>query len=217
MNFTLTAKKRDGAAGHLNRVRAEGGLPAVVYGHRKDTEPLLLDGHEFRRVFARAGRSHLVDLVVEGGRAEKVLIREVQINPRRLGAVHVDLFRIDLREKLQIDVPISVTGESPAVKRGEGDILLGLHAIRVECLPGNIPEAIEVDISGLDEVDAGIRVEDLTAPEGVVILTGADELVVKVQGHRAEEEPVEAEAGAEAVVEDAATAEAGDEPAEGKE
>ena len=216
MNFKLTASKRDGAAGHLNRVRAEGGLPAVVYGHRKDTEPVLLNGHEFRRVFARAGRSHLVDLVVDGGRAEKVLIREVQINPRRLGAVHVDLFRIDLREKLQIDVPVSVTGESPAVKRGEGDILLGLHSIKVECLPGNIPEAIEVDVSGLDEVDAGIRVEDLTPPEGVVFLTGADELVVKVQGHRAEEEPVEAEA-AEAAPEDGEAVGADGEAAEAKE
>ncbi len=210
MELKLKAETREAQGKQLRKLRADGSLPGVVYGHRKDAQPVLLDGHEFRKVFARAGRTQLVDLVMDGGRAQKVLIKEVQTHPRRTGAQHVDLYRIDLKEKLQIEVPISITGESPAVKRGDGDLLISLHELRVECLPGDIPEAIEVDVSGLEQVDDSIRVHDVRLAEGVTLLTVGDEMIVKVQGHRAQEEEVVAEAAADAPAADAAA------PAEGE-
>lgn len=187
MELKLKASKREVQGQHLSKVRAGGGVPGVVYGHRKDAEPVLLDSHEFRRVFARAGRTQLVDLVLDGGRAQKVLIKEVQTHPRRPGAQHVDFYRIDLKEKLQIEVPIAIIGEAPAVKRGDGDLLISLHELRVECLPGDIPESIEVDVSGLEQVDDSIRVHDVKLGEDVTLLSVGDEMIVKVQGHRAEE------------------------------
>lgn len=192
MDYKLQAKLRDPKATKLNQLRAGGGLPAVAYGHKKDPEALTLDGLEFRKVFQRAGRSHLVDLQVDGGRAQKVLIREVQIHPRVQGPVHVDLYRIDAREKLMVEVPVHLTGESPAVKLGLGDLLVSLHNVKVECLPGDIPEAIEFDIEGLTEVDATIRVQDLAVPQGVSILNDPDDVVAKIHAHRVEEveEPV---------------------------
>jgi len=165
--------------------------------------PSALDAGEFRRVYAKAGRTHLIDFVLDGGRPQKVLIKEIQKHPRHEGPIHVDLFRIDLKEKLQIDVPITIVGESPAVKRGDGDLLISLHSLRVECLPSDIPEAIEVDVAGLENIDDSVRVHDLQFPEGVTLLTGGDEMIVKVQAHRVAEEPVaeaaegEAEAPAE--------------------
>jgi large subunit ribosomal protein L25 len=171
---------------------------------------LLLDGHEFQRVFARAGRSHLVDLVIDGGSPNKVLVREIQTHPRRSGPIHVDLYQVSMREKLHADIPVRITGESPAVKRGDGDLLQAIHQLRVECLPGDIPEAFAVDVSGLDQVDAGIRVEDLEVPKGVTILVDPDELIVKVAPRRemaAEEEAAPEEAAAEA--EEGAAAEEG--------
>ena len=198
MDYKLKAKLRDSSV-KLNRLRAEGGVPAVAYGHKRDPEAITLDGQEFRKVFQKAGRSHLVDLQVDGGRAQKVLIREVQIHPRVQGAVHVDLYRIDAKEKLTVEVPVHLTGEAPAVKLGLGDLLISLHNVKVECLPGDIPESIEVSVEHLDEVDATIRVQDLSVPEGVTILNEGDDVVARVHAHRVEvEEPVETAAEGEA-------------------
>jgi large subunit ribosomal protein L25 len=194
MDLKLQATKRTVHGRHVRKLRKEGAVPGVVYGHRTEAEPVALDAAEFRRVFAKAGRTHLIDFVLDGGRPTKVLIKEIQKHPRYDGPIHVDLFRIDLKEKLQIDVPISIVGESPAVKRGDGDLLISLHSLRVECLPSDIPEAIEVDVSGLENIDDSVRVHDLQFPEGVSLLTGGDEMIVKVQAHRVAEEPV-AEAG----------------------
>jgi large subunit ribosomal protein L25 len=210
MDLKLTASTREANGKQLRAVRAQGALPGVVYGHRKEAQPVLLDGHQFRKVFATAGRTHLVDLLMDGGRAQKVLIKEVQTHPRRPGAQHVDLYRIDLKEKLQIEVPISIIGESPAVKRGDGDLLVSLHELRVECLPGDIPESIEVDVSGLDAVDDSIRVHDVQLGSGVTLLTVGDEMIVKVQAHRVQEEEPAAEAAGEAAATDSEASESQD-------
>jgi large subunit ribosomal protein L25 len=207
MDLNLTATKRTVHGRHVRRLRTGGGVPGVVYGHRSDAEAVMLDGGEFRRVYAKAGRTQLVDLVLDGGRAQKVLIKEVQTHPRHEGAQHVDLFRIDLKEKLQIDVPITIVGESPAVKRGDGDLLISTHSLKVECLPSDIPEAIEVDVSGLEDVDDAVRVHDLSFAEGVTILAGGEEMIVKVQAHRVADEPVA----------EAAEVEGAEAPAEGEE
>lgn len=220
MQLKLNATRRERLGKHARRVQATGKLPAVVYGHHSDTTALLLDGHEFQRVFARAGRSHLVDLVVEGGAPEKVLVREIQTHPRRIGPIHVDLYQVSMQEKLHADIPVHLTGEPPIVKQGEADLLHALHQIKVECLPGDIPEAFVVDVSGLTEIEAGIRVEDLKVPEGVTILAEPDELIVKTVARRelvVEEEaaPTEEEAAAEG--EEAAEAAEGEEQAEASE
>jgi large subunit ribosomal protein L25 len=221
MQLKLNATKRERLGKHARRVQKSGKLPAVVYGHHSDTTALLLDGHEFQRVFARAGRSHLVDLVVDGSAPEKVLVREIQMHPRRMGPIHVDLYQVSMQEKLHADIPVHLTGESPIVKQGEADLLHALHQIKVECLPGDIPEAFVVDVSGLTEIEAGIRVEDLKVPEGVTILAEADELIVKTVARRelvieeeeapAEEAVAEGEEGAEAAEGEEAEAEAPEE------
>jgi large subunit ribosomal protein L25 len=199
MQLKLTATKREVRGRHVRRLRGDGKLPAVLYGHRAAAESLMLDGHEFQKVFARSGRTQLVDLVVESGRAQKVLVREIQTHPRRLGPIHVDLYRVDMKEKLHADVPIFLVGESPAVKRGDGDPLQTLHMLKVECLPSDIPEGIEVDISRLEEVDAAFRVADLKLPDGLTLLSDPEEMVAKITPRRelAAEEEVAAVAEAE--------------------
>jgi large subunit ribosomal protein L25 len=96
-----------------------------------------------------------------------------------------------MQEKLRADIPIRITGESPVVKRGDGDLLQATHQVAVECLPGDIPESFVVDVTGLEEIEAGIRVQDLKVPEGVVLLADPEELIVKVVARRelAVEEP----------------------------
>ena len=219
MQLKLIATKRERLGRQARRVQATGKLPAVVYGHHSATTALLLDGHEFQRVFARAGRSHLVDLVVDGGALEKVLVREIQNHPRRMGPIHVDLYQVSMQEKLHADIPVHLVGESPIVKLGEADLLHAMHQLKVECLPGDIPEAFVVDVSGLAEIEAGIRVEDLKVPEGVTMLAEPDELIVKTVARRelvVEEEAPAAEEGAEAEAAEGEGAE-GEEQAEASE
>jgi large subunit ribosomal protein L25 len=168
----------------------------VVYGHLIEANVIDLDAHEFDRVFSRTGKTQLIDLVVDGGRANKVLVKEVQLSPRRNTPLHVDFHQVSLREKLQVDVPVVVNGEAEPVKMGEADVLQVLHTLRVECLPAAIPDAIEVDISGLDHVDAGIRVSDLHLPEGVVAVQDPEELVVKLAARRVSAVEEEEEAAA---------------------
>jgi large subunit ribosomal protein L25 len=191
----LTANRRDVTGKAARRLRHEGRLPAVVYGHRTAASSIELDAHDFERVFARTGRTQLIDLVVDGGRAHKVLVKEVQVSPRRNTPVHVDFHQVSLRERLQVDVPIVVSGEAEPVRMGDADVLQVLHNVRVECLPNDIPEAVEVDVSGLDHVDAGVRVAELELPRGVTAVTDPEELVVKLAARRvaaAEEEAVPA-------------------------
>ena len=211
LSLKLSASVREITGKKSGSLRRQGRLPAVVYGQQKGATALELDAREFQTVYARAGRTHLVDLALDGGRPVKVLVREVQTHPRRLGPVHVDLYRVNLKDKLHADVPVVLIGESPAAKRGEGDVLFTLHQIKVECLPADIPESIEVDLSGLEELDQGIRVGEIGLPEGVALMGDPEEMVVKVAAKKvamevaAEEEAAAAEAAAEA---EAAEAEA---------
>jgi large subunit ribosomal protein L25 len=200
------------------RLHGEGKLAGIVYGHNATPTPLVLDRLEFQRVFIKSGRTHLVDLVVDGDRTEKVLVREIQTHPRRLGPIHVDFYQVSLEEKITVDVPVHLVGESAAVKRGDADVLQPIHAVRVECLPTDIPEAFKVDLTPLEDVESEFRISELKVPKGVTVLMDPEELVVKIVHRRElkveEEAPAletalvgEGEEGAEAGAEAAEEAE----------
>jgi len=193
----LNATTREILGKRSRRLHREGKLAAVVYGHNTAATPLVLDRLEFQKVFTKSGRTHLLDLVVDGDRTEKVLIREIQTHPRRLGPIHVDFYQVSLEKTITVEVPVHLVGESAAVKRGDADILQPIHAVRVECLPTDIPEAFEVDLTPLEEIESELRISDLSVPKGVTVLVDADELVVKIVHKRelkVEEEAPVAEA-----------------------
>ena len=207
----LKASPRQPLGKRSRRMLREGKLPAIVYGHNTEATPITLDRLEFQKVFIKSGRTHLVDLVLDGDRTEKVLVREIQTHPRRLGPIHVDFYQVNLEEKIQVEVPVHLTGESAPVKRGDADILQPLHTIRVECLPSDIPASFEVDITPLEEIEMELRVSDIPVPKNVTLLEDADELVVKIVHKRemkVEEELPSAEAAIPAEGEAAAEGEA---------
>jgi large subunit ribosomal protein L25 len=217
----LKASTRQLLGKRSRRLYREGKLAAVVYGHNAQPTPLELDRLEFQRVFVKSGRTKLVDLVLDGGKTEKVLVREIQTHPRRLGPIHVDFYQVNLQEKIEVEVPIHLVGESAAVKSGDADVLQPLHALRVECLPSDIPSSFEVDITPLAEIEAELRVSDISVPKGVTVLDDPEELVVKIVHKRelkVEEEVPAAEAAVLAEGEVAAEGEApAEEEAESKE
>jgi large subunit ribosomal protein L25 len=211
----LKALARQPLGKRSRRLLREGKLPAIVYGHNTEPTPITLDRLEFQKVFVKSGRTHLVDLAIDG-RTEKVLVREIQTHPRRLGPIHVDFYQVNLQEKIEVDVPVRLIGESAPVKQGDADILQPLHSIRVECLPSDIPESFEVDITPLEEIEAELRVANITVPKGVTVLDDPEDLVVKIVHKRelkVEEEVPAAEAAVPAEGEVAAEGEA---PAEGE-
>ena len=218
----LKATPRQPAGKRSRRLLREGKLPAIVYGHNTEATPVTLDKLEFQKVFVKSGRTHLVDLVLDGDRVEKVLVREIQTHPRRQGPIHVDFYQVNLQEKIEVEVPVHVVGESGPVKQGDADILQPIHSIRVECLPTEIPEDFQVDISSLEEIGAELRIADVRVGPGVTVLDDPDELVVKIVPKRemkVEEEIPAAEAAVPAEGEAAAgeAAEAEGEPAETEE
>ena len=207
----LKASPRQPLGKRSRRMLREGKLPAIVYGHNTEATPITLDRLEFQKVFVKSGRTHLVDLVLDGDRTAKVLVREIQTHPRRLGPIHVDFYQVNLQEKIEVDVPIHLVGESGPVKQGDADILQPMHSVRVECLPSDIPEAFQVDITPLEEIEAELRVSDLKVPGGVTVLDDPEELIVKIVHKRelkVEEELPAAEAAVPAEGEVAAEGEA---------
>jgi large subunit ribosomal protein L25 len=195
----LNASTRQLIGKRARRLRREGKLPAVVYGHSGTPKVLTLDRLEFQKVFVKSGRTHLVDLVVDSGQTEKVLVREIQTHPRMQGPIHVDFYQVNLEEKIRVEVPVHLVGESAAVKRGDADVLQPIHELEVECLPTDIPEAFELDITPLEEIDSELRVSEIKVPKGVTILADPEELVVKIV-HKREMKVEEEVPAAEAVV-----------------
>lgn len=168
----------------MRALRRQGRLPAIVYGHEVDAVSVAVDGREFVKAFQKVGRNQLVDLQLGDEPVRKALVREVQRNPRDGNLLHVDFYQVNLTEKIESEVPIEFEGEIEIVTKGEADLLRGLHHLRVEALPTDLPPVITVDISGLKEIDDEIRVKDLKLPPGVEVLDEPEDLIAKVHEHR---------------------------------
>lgn len=194
-SYQLRAEPRSIVGKKVRNLRREGLVPANVYGHAASTA-IQIPAKDIENTIHRAGRTQLIDLAI-ADETTTVLVKEWQRHPYKGHLLHVDFYRVAMTETLRMDVPIRLSGDAPAVKSANGTPFQPLSFLSVECLPGDIPEAIDVDISGLDEIDASIYVRDLTAPAGVTILTDGDEMVVKIMAPTVEEEPVAEEAVAE--------------------
>ena len=179
MEVTLKAESRPGTGkGVARKLRAAGKVPGVVYGRGMDPLPVAVERLALARAFKTdAGRNVLIDLEV-GSDTHLTMARELQRDPVRGTLLHVDFLKIARDVAIEVDVPIHITGESPGVKEG-GVIEHHLWNVRVSCLPLNVPERIDADVSRLIIGDM-LRVADLTVPEGVTILTDPDEAVLGV-------------------------------------
>ena len=205
---TLAAQPRHVTGKAVKKLRSAGRLPAVVYGHGVDSTNVSIDAHEFDLLRKDVGPNALIDLSVDGKKADPVLIHGVQIHPVNRRPLHADLFLVRMTEELTVDVPLVATGESTAVTQLNGTLLHPTEHVRVKALPDHLPQSIEYSIESLVDFDATIHVRHLTIPEDVTLLTDPDEIIAKVQAPRieVEEEPVveEAEEGVEGEAAEAA-------------
>ena len=156
-------------------------MPGVMYGRRFDPVALQFDTRGLEHVLSRVGGSQLINIKIKGTRKPKsTLVRDVQRDPVKGTLLHVDFYHVDMTERLTTEIPLAIVGESPVAKQGEGLVLYGISAIEVECLPGDLIDAIEVDLAELVEIDQAIYVRDLAVPAGIDILTDQDETIVHV-------------------------------------
>lgn len=173
------------------KLRAKGMLPAVVYGESLEPQPITLDSKELKSaIHTDAGQNVILNLQLEGAKKGKdatAIIREIQRDPIKGNLLHADFLKIALDEKIQATVPVVIVGEAPGAKEG-GILQHGLWEIQVECLPTDIPEHLEIDVSNLG-IGEAIRVGDLRTSEKVHILTHAEETAVSVVPPRVEVAP----------------------------
>ncbi|MEA2608354.1 MAG: large subunit ribosomal protein [Chloroflexota bacterium] len=200
---TLAAEHREVTGKKVAQLRHAGRLPAVVYGHGIESASISIDTHEFEQLRRHTGPNALVDLSVDGKKAQPVLVHGIQVHPVNRRPLHVDLFVVRMTEELTVDVPLVATGEAPAVALHGGTLLHPMESVRVRALPDHLPQLIEYSVASIADFDTTIHVRDLVVPADVTLLTDGDEIIAKVQPPRVEEEPIVAAEAAEGEAEGA--------------
>lgn len=176
------------------RLRAEGKVPAVVYGHGQDPVSVAVDWRPLRAALTTdAGLNALIDLQIDGT-SNLAIVKELQRHPIRQTVLHLDFLLISRDESLTVEVPIILTGEAELVNREGGMVDHSLFTLTVTAKPADIPNEITVDISGL-EIGGSIRVSDLALPNGVTTDVDPEEAVAVAQITRAAIEPEEGAEG----------------------
>ncbi len=193
----LIAKKRslDGSS-NARRMRHAGSLPGVIYG--SDTAPVSIEvnAHDFEQILHHhTSESLLIAINLEGEGDLSVLVKEVQHHPVTSDLMHIDLMRVEANKPIHVDIAIELVGESKGVKTG-GILDHVMHSIAVECLPGDLVEAFDVDVSKL-EIGDSLHVSDLNLGDKYKILVDEAAIVAGVSGPQAEAEEEEEGEGAE--------------------
>lgn len=200
----------------VRALRREGFIPANIYGHRVDSVAVQVVTDDFKHLLKEHGRRELVYIQIEG--AERpTFIRDIQRNPVTDQILHVDFLQISLTETVRLEVPIHLTGKSPAVVDLGGILTHQLSQVTVEALPMSIPSLIEVDVGVLEEINSTVTVSDLKPIDGVTFLTDAESVIARVDAPSVvvEEAPVVAEGEEGAPAAEGEAAAGGEEKKEG--
>ena len=173
----LKIEKREDI-GKPNKLREAGVLPAVFYGKKEKATPISLSARDFERAYKEAGESTVIILTGLGDPKE-VLVQDVDFDPVKSTPRHVDFFVLEKGAKVQVKVPLEFIGEAPAVKGG-GNLVKVLHDIEIKVAPKDLPQHLDVDISGLIDFTSRIVAKDLKLPESAEFITNEDEVVALV-------------------------------------
>jgi large subunit ribosomal protein L25 len=186
-SLTATVRSESGK-GVARKLRAAKRVPAVIYGHHRDAQPLALDSRELERLLEQiSAETTVVELAIDGKTA-RTLIREIQRHPVKREILHVDFQELVAGEKVRVNVPIVLHGTPQGVRDG-GVLDQVMRELEVEVDPADIPDRFELDVSSLG-INDSLHVSDLTVPEGVELFAESDSTVCVVAPPRVEAEPV---------------------------
>jgi len=191
----IAAKPREEkGSGPAGRLRRDGFIPCVVYGDGKEGTPVQVNAHDFEKILrGHSGEHMMVDLALEGGSDLKVLIKEIQHHPVSRKILHVDFNEVSLTKRLHVQLPIRLMGEATGVTQQGGVLEHLLREVEVACLPTDMIEAIEVDVTNMGVGDS-LSVKDINLDaEKYVVLTDPEVAIAAVSAPRVEEEPVAVE------------------------
>ena len=208
----LAAETRTVLGKKVRFLRRQGVTPGNIFGHAIDSAAIQMSTREIEHTLSHVPRSSLLSLNVKGGTPTTVMVKAVTRKPTTGELYHVDFYQVSMTEKLRTNIALAFVGTAPAADTYDATILQAMDSLHVECLPGDLPPQIQVDLSRLREIDDAIFVRDLELPQGVVALVGEDDLVVKALAPTIAEEIAEEEAEAAAEAAEAAEA-AGEAPA----
>ena len=187
---TLKAEPRAITGRKVKTLRNKGLVPSNVFGKKIESQAIQVEEKEFKEVYKEAGETGLIELII-GSEKKPVLVHGIQLNPKTDGLLHVDFLQVDLKEKVEAQVPVEFVGESPAEKQSLGTVVLYINEVTVEALPADFPEKFEVDKSVLVDVDQAIYIKDLKVDSSKVeIKADAEEIVAKVDAPQKIEEVV---------------------------
>jgi large subunit ribosomal protein L25 len=207
---TLAAEERKRLGkGEAGRLRRQGKIPGIIYGHVQP-KPIAVDAYEFNTKFQHISESTIIKVHLDK-QVYEVLIRDFQEDATSGRVTHIDFYEVEKDKMLRTNVGVLLRGAAVGVREG-GVLETFVHELEVECLPANLPERIEVDVSEL-ALGHSIHVRQMPVPEGVRVINSPDQVVCTIVHKRLEEKPVEA---APAAAEEAAPGEeeAAEEPAE---
>ena len=195
----LSATTRTVTGKQLGPLRRAGSVPGVVMGGGKDSLPIAvpaLDWEILRR--KHVTRNTLLDLSVDGAKAQTVMVKAIVEHPVNRRPVHIDLQRVNLSDAMVADVPLVLVGSAPAAAKDGGTLLHLRETLHIRAAASALPESIALDVSGLTDFDTILHVGDVKAPAGVTILTDAAEPIARVQAPRVESAAASAEGASEA-------------------
>lgn len=185
----LLAEKRQVLGKKVRFLRRRGMVPANIYGHGRESMAVQMDAAMVKRMLAKREGAGLINLKVAGEQAPlPSMLRQIQWDPRTGNLLHLDFYAVRMTEKIKVEVPLRLEGESPAAALG-GQLIHNLYSVEIECLPADIPSHMAVDISRLEEIGQAIHVSDLPPLPGVTILTAPDLVIARVEAIRVEAAP----------------------------
>jgi large subunit ribosomal protein L25 len=194
MSFTVKAEKRDVFGKNASRrLRKQGLIPAVLYGEGKETVSLVLEKKDVILILKSDSGENTIFKVAFDAKAQDAMFKDIQIDVVTDELIHADLVQISMDKAIRVNVPVLLQGDAVGVKTEGGFVDFMTREIEVECLPGNIPESIKVDISPL-HLHQSLKVGDIAAPEGVRLINDPASVVVLISMPHKEEEvakPVE--------------------------
>ncbi len=200
----LRLSKRNILGKKVRSLRRHGATPANLYGPKIRSTALQIDTPILERFIARVGRNAIVTLRIDG-KPRLAMVRDIQRDALTGALLHVGFFQVEATHKVRVEIPLTFIGVAPAAKSSRAMLIHNLTSLEVEGLPADLPRSIEVDVSGLKEMDQAIHVRDIPISDKLEVLTDADEVVVHIEEIRA---PVEEVKVAEEVVAEAAPPEA---------
>jgi large subunit ribosomal protein L25 len=161
-------------------LRNKGTVPVHLFGHNVPSKTLQGDAVTLGKVIAHAGHTRLINLKIAGDSQNRVvMVKEVQKNPIKGNLLHVDFYQVNMAEKIKVEVPIVLVGESPALKIRENMLLQSIYSLHIECLPDKMPDNLPVDISIIKEVNQAVYVKDVKMAD-IAIMNDPDLTIAKV-------------------------------------